>query len=227
MAKLPTPKSKLSEKDLTKKLAVTTTEEVVAEKPKKGKLVKPVATNPAPAVDTTPEVVSAPAKKVTSIADKKKAKADAKAEATATVTPAVTETTPLKNKEVASKAKPVLEEEGDTDAGFADWDELFDETIEGKNFRYIRQDNMTMPELLANLPKFNVHMLMAEQRDDGKFTNLVMCFISKESITFIDQTGGEDYDSIAQMPHADIIGKRELKVKKASFPFALYIKESK
>lgn len=228
MAKLPAPKAKLSEKDLTKKLAVATEEVVETSTPKakggKGKS-KTVATTPAP-VETPP--VAETKSKVTSLADKKKEKAKVVADpapAESKKDKAKLPKPSTKEKEVV--APPALVDEDEVDDGADEWNEMFNDTIETKAFTYTRREDLQMPEILENLPKFNVHMLMAEQRDDGKFTNMIMCFASKESFTFIDQTGGEDYDSIVQVPHADIIGKREFKVKKSVFPFALYIKMAK
>lgn len=211
MPKLQKPVQKVTEKDLAKKLAVQT-EEVVT-KPKLGRPKKAETPVPAPAVK---EETQGKANKVTSIADKKAAKAEKP-------TPAPVKELP-KAQKPATKPAPVVQDETE---GEMDWEDIFDEVIDGKNFSYLRQDDVDLAFMQENLPKFNVHMLVAEPRDDGKFSNMVLCFVSKETFTFIDQTGGEDMDSLVQVEHDEVIGQREFKVKKRTFPFAIYLKQPK
>ena len=233
MPKLQKPKAKVDSKELAKKLAVETVEEATVTpakrmgRPKKAQAVE----TPAPVEEAVVE--TKPTKgKVSSLADKQKAKA---------VTPTPTPT-PAKAKEEQKQVKPpakatktvpvapVVDEVEDEEVADS-WEELFDEVMEGKNYRYTRAENLTIADLKKHLPRQDVHMLIAEPREDGKFTNMVMCFVSTETVTFIDQTGDEDFDSIIQVSHDELIGQKLFKVKRRNktleFPFSLYIKEKK
>lgn len=164
-------------------------------------------------------VVAEPQKsaKVASLADKKKEK-DAKAE--------------------KPKVAPVVEDVDDED-GDMEWEEMFEEVIQTPKFTYTRTEDLTLEDFKAHLPKFDIMMLAGEQRKDGNFARYILCYVSNETITLINQTGTrsgnldehEDYDELIQRPHEHFIGKRALvikhKGKPAEIPIAFYIKKAK
>ena len=224
MKKLTKP-GKINEKDLAQKLNVVTEEVVVqSEKKKLGRPKKVVESVVEEIVVAPPAPVVDKKAKVTSIADKKAANEKLKAPV---VTPPVVAPPQKEMAKALKTPTPVVVDVDEDEIGEDAWEDIFKDVIEGKKFRYVRQDNITLAEMRKNLPKFNIHLLMAEEREDEKFTNMVLCFISADTFTFIDQTGDEDFDSIAQVEHDQIIGQRELKTKKHTFPFAIYIKEEK
>jgi hypothetical protein len=164
----------------------------------------------------TPTPVKVPAKPVTNIADKQVAKK-------ATTTPVNTTTA----KETTS-AKPTKSEN----------ESHFDDVIKGKDFNYnrIAGNKITPKELREHLATgtFPIHMLAEEGRNDGNLAHYVLCYVSKTSLSFINQTinGGEDWDALIQLEFDDILGLDALidhrkNGKTKLFPCALYIKESK
>ena len=232
--KKPMRKAAASLETLDKNLAAIPAEEK-PRRVRKSATSVPVVEEPVVPAEPKKRVGRHPKATVTDIAD---AKAKAKPKAKPAPAPSAETAAPAPSAEKPRRAaNPRVEEapqpmgmESDDEA-LRDWEEMFPKVQDGKSYTYTRMEDMTLDFMKKNLGKFNIFMLVAEERQDGKFSNFVLCFISKDTLTFIDQTGGENFDEILQRPHEEVFGKREfiLKTRKGlyTFPFALYVREAK
>jgi hypothetical protein len=149
---------------------------------------------------------------------------------------AVTPVKPVANLEEkrqakASKATKVVEEEEE--------ESMFPATITSAktyNLVQVAGNKITVKQLEEHLAtgKFPVHMFVQEGRNsDDSLAHYILCYISKTTLTFINQTvtQGEDWDKLIQIAHADILGLESFidhKPKKdVLFPYAFYLKVPK
>jgi len=208
---------KATPKDVANRLAtapVEAPEKKVLAKPTPKPPVKQTVPPKAPAKQVAP-APKTPVKAPTSIEDKRKAQVAAQ-------------------KKVAPP--PVQEEE--------DEEGMFDDIIEGKNFRYVRipGNKITQKDLAAHLAtgEFPIHMWVNESRGDEEMAHYVLCYVSKTSATFINQTveknedgtPGEDWDTLVSYKWAEFLGKEQIlditpRGKERFFDYALYVKEAK